>query len=425
MPHTSKSNQSRAITSPDAQQIASSNQTVNFLLGGRARSWMTGDPSATTNPTRLAPVASSNSRKRNKKRKVSDAAPPTQNDNDIHRDNNPTEQSFEQRPSAGEPARILAEACQNEDFFYIAFHQALCAWSLNRGPIHALFLGLVQPNLLDAAFDVAQTILRKNEHMSHAHLQWFANFPSTIAEFSRVFPNTEAARDISAFLIQLATNWHTLSQNVQARRYPLLASELIFILRCRAKGLQSMLFTMSRRSLGVNDGPVAGAMNVIFDQDREDEAAYEARGEPPETLKRAREAIAMKYRDLVMSAAQRAASNAGSSAHIVAQRGHQSLPPTTTNLSYPVHTASASSPSLPSHFDAFAVRPSVGDPRVCQRDSGPATTESPSHPNRYCNIVASFCHCLPVSPVITASITQVVKRWVAPHTTKPRVSSYD
>ncbi|EXM01532.1 hypothetical protein NOF04DRAFT_1061622 [Fusarium oxysporum II5] len=569
MPHTSKSNQSWAITSPDAQQIASSNQTVNFLFGGRARSWMTGDPSATTNPTRLAPVASSNSRKRNKKRKVSDAAPPTQNDNDIHRDNNPTEQSFEQRPSAGEPARastvlpspaltdapspnvsnqtdstnpdpsahvgsagpggpvsdsnmnqsdsthvatntnypsstaavslqpktsmpqqnyvtqatilptatsptlanqapqatasplshieirpqnlgapletnsrqhirpptaidhqakrprvqeatssgnsrdrsiclkwynsiehrvaqavhagllnetvekpryrILAEACQNEDFFYIAFHQALCAWSLNRGPIHALFLGLVQPNLLDAAFDVAQTILRKNEHMSHAHLQWFANFPSTIAEFSRVFPNTEAARDISAFLIQLATNWHTLSQNVQARRYPLLASELIFILRCRAKGLQSMLFTMSRRSLGVNDGPVAGAMNVIFDQDREDEAAYEARGEPPETLKRAREAIAMKYRDLVMSAAQRAASNAGSSAHIVAQRGHQSLPPTTTNLSYPVHTASASSPSLSSHFDAFAVRPSVGDPRVVS--PGSVNNHSPSTGN--------------------------------------------
>ncbi|KAF5717418.1 hypothetical protein FGLOB1_2114 [Fusarium globosum] len=580
MPHTSKSNQSRAIPSPDAQQIASSNQTVNFLLGGRARSWMTGDPSATTNPTRLAPVASSNSRQRNRKRKVSDAAPPTQDDNDIHRDNHLTEQSFEQQPGAGEPARastvlpspaltdapspnvsnqtdctnpdpsahvgsagpggpvsdsnmnqsdsthvatktsypsstaaislqprtsmpqqnyvtqatiqptatgptladqapqatasplshieirpqnpgapletnsrqhirpptaidhqakrprvqeatnpgnsrdrniclkwsssidirmaqaahagllnetvekpryrILAEACENEDFFYIAFHQALCAWSLNRGPIHALFHGLVQPNLLDAAFDVAQTILRKNEHMSHAHLQWFANFPSTIAEFSRVFPNTEAARDISAFLIQLATIWHSLSQNVQARKYPLLASELIFVLRCRAKGLQSMLFTMSRRSLGVNDGPVAAAMNAIFDQDRVDEVAYEARGEPPETLKRAREAIAMKYRDLVISAAQRATSStfpqislsvltnysplrpkdAGSSAHIAAQRGHQSLPPTTTNPSYPVHTAPASSPPLPSHFDAFAVRPSVGDPRVVSPRSG-------------------------------------------------------
>ncbi|KAF4499727.1 hypothetical protein FAGAP_4092 [Fusarium agapanthi] len=589
MPHTSKSNQSRAIPSPDAQQIASSNQTVNFLLGGRARSWMTGDPSATTNPTRLTPVASSNSRQRNKKRKVSDAAPPTQNDNDIHRDNHPTEQSFEQQPGAGEPARastvlpspaltdapspnvsnqtdctnpdpsahvgsagpggpvsdsnmnqsdsthvatntsypsstaaislqprdsmpqqnyvtqatiqptatgptladqapqatasprshieirpqnpgvplesnsrqhirpptaidhqakrprvqeatspgnsrdrniclkwsnsidhrmaqaahagllnetvekpryrILAEACQNEDFFYIAFHQALCAWSLNRGPIHALFHGLVEPNLLDAAFDVAQTILRKNEHMSHAHLQWFANFPSTIAEFSRVFPNTEAARDISAFLIQLATIWHSLSQNVQARKYPLLASELIFVLRCRAKGLQSMLFTMSRRSLGVNDGPVAAAMNAIFDQDRVDEAAYEARGAPPETLKRAREAIAMKYRDLVMSAAQRATSStfpqnslsvltnysllrpkdAGWSAHIAAQRGNQSLPPTATNPPYPVHTAPASSPPLPSHFDAFVVRPSVGDPRVIS--PGPVNNHPPSTGN--------------------------------------------
>nr|RBQ91949.1 hypothetical protein FVER53263_20249 [Fusarium verticillioides] len=127
---------------------------------------------------------------------------------------------------------------------------------------------------------------------------------------------------------------------------------------------------MSRRSLGVNDGPVAAAMNAIFDQDRLDEAAYEARVEAPETLKRARETIAMKYRDLVISAAQRATSNAGSSAHIAAQRGHQSLPPTAANPSYPVHTAPASSPPLPSHFDAFAVRPSVGDPRLATVSAG-------------------------------------------------------
>ncbi|KAF9766570.1 hypothetical protein IL306_001002 [Fusarium sp. DS 682] len=505
MPHNSRPNQSRAIPPPDAQQIASSNETVNLFLGGRARSWMTGDPSAATNP---APVASSNSRKRNKKRKASDAAPPTQNDNDIQHDNNPTEQSFEQRPGAGEPVRastvlpspaltdapspnvsnqtdctnpdssahvdsagpggpvsdsnmnqsdpthvatntnypsstaaislqpessmpqqtyvtqattqstatgpalaarasqatalplanteipprnlgappetnsrlhtrpsaatdhqakrprvqevsssansrdrsiclqwlsliehrmaqavqygllnetvekpryrILAEACQIEDFFYIAFHQALCAWSLNRGPVHAIFLSLVEPGLLDAAFEVAQNIIRKNEHISHAHLQWFANFPTTIAEFSRVFPSTAAAKDISAFLIQLATTWRTLSQNVLARKYPLLAYEMIFILRCRAQTLQPMLFTMSRRNLGVQDGPVAVEMNAIFDQDRKDEAAYEARGEPPEFLQRAREAVAMKHRELVLSVAQQVTSRPN--AHLIYRR---------------------------------------------------------------------------------------------------------
>lgn len=197
--------------------------------------------------------------------------------------------------------RILAEACQNEDFFYIAFHQALCAWSLNKGPIHVLFHGLVEPALLDAAFDTAQTILRKNEHMSTAHLQWFANFPTSIADFSRVFPNTAAARDISAFLIQLASTWRTLSQNVLIRGYPLLAHELTGVLCCRARGLQSMLFTMSRRSIGIADSPVAVSMNEIFEKDREDEAFYAARGEAPETLKNARETVAKKHKELVVS----------------------------------------------------------------------------------------------------------------------------
>ncbi|KAF4335180.1 hypothetical protein FBEOM_10979 [Fusarium beomiforme] len=277
--------------------------------------------------------------------------------------------------------RILAEACQNEDFFYIAFHQALCAWSLNRGPIHALFLGLVEPGLLDAAFEVAQNILRKNEHMSQAHLQWFANFPSTIAEFSRVFPNTEAAKDISSFLIQLATTWRTLQQNVLTRKYPLLAYELIFILRCRARSLQPMLFTMSRRSLGVQDGPVAVEMNAVFDQDRKDEAAYEARGEAPEFAKTARAAIAMKHRELVLSVAQQAISNVGLTVHMPGLRGQQLLPPTpltTTNLPHPTHAATASSPSLP-HFDTLATRPSIGEPRVA--NSGSVNNHSSSTGN--------------------------------------------
>ncbi|KAF4458011.1 hypothetical protein F53441_165 [Fusarium austroafricanum] len=298
--------------------------------------------------------------------------------------------------------RILAEACQSEDFFYIAFHQALCAWSLNKGPIHALFHGLLEPALLDAAFETAQTILRKNDNMSHANLQWFANFPDPIAQFSRAFPNTDMARDISAFLVQLATSWRTLSQNVKARKYPLLSYELIFILQCRARGLQSMLFTMSRRSLGVPDSHVAITMNMIFERDREDEASYEARGEAPEVLKRARDAVAVKYRELVLSVQQQISSSMaskypismltsyllfgltdaapspvfGQNAHVSEQHGRQPIqyiPPATANSSHASH-ATAPSPFLP-HFDALTSRASVADPRVANPAS--ANTHSP------------------------------------------------
>jgi hypothetical protein len=200
--------------------------------------------------------------------------------------------------------RILGEACQNEDFFYIAFHQALCAWTLNKEPVHVLFNGLVEPDLLDYAFEIMQTVVRRNDNMSSSQLQWFANFPTSIADFSRVFPNTSAAREISAFLIQMTTHWHTLIQSVQTRKYPLLAHELIHFLHCRARGLQSMLFTMSRRTLSVSDGPAAQAMNEIFERDRLDEITYEVRGEPPEALQSAREAVAMRHKQTVLSLQQ-------------------------------------------------------------------------------------------------------------------------
>ena len=106
MPQRENPNQSQTVPPPDAHQIASSNETLNTFLGGRTRSWMTGGPSAVTNP-RPAPVAPSNSRKRNKKRKASDTAPPTQNDNDIERDNTPTDQSSEQLTGARETARYV------------------------------------------------------------------------------------------------------------------------------------------------------------------------------------------------------------------------------------------------------------------------------------------------------------------------------
>ncbi|CAJ0539737.1 Ff.00g072020.m01.CDS01 [Fusarium sp. VM40] len=282
--------------------------------------------------------------------------------------------------------RILAEACQNGDFFYIAFHQALCAWSLNKGPIHVLFHGLVEQALLDAAFDTAQTILRKNEHMSTAHLQWFANFPTSIADFSRVFPNTAAARDISAFLIQLASTWRTLSQNVLVRGYPLLAYELSGVLCCRARGLQSMLFTMSRRSLGIADSPVAVSMNEIFEKDRDDEALYAARGETPENLQNARETVAKKQKELVMAfqkqqqQQQQVASNTtsspafGQSTSMAEQRSRPSI------AAHSPHTthAAASSPSL-THFDVSSTRPLIGGSRVASPASVNNSLPSPGN----------------------------------------------
>ncbi|KAJ4267474.1 hypothetical protein NW762_003581 [Fusarium torreyae] len=288
--------------------------------------------------------------------------------------------------------RILMEACQNVDFFYIAFHQALCAWSLNRGSVHGLFHGLVEPRFIDNAFNTVQIILRKNEHMSTAHLQFFANFPTSMVDLSKMFPQTAAAKDIATFLVYFSTYWHTLSQQIQARRYPLLAHELTSILHCPARGLQAMLFTTSRRCLGIQDGPLALTMNAIFEQDREDEAMFAARGETPEALERARGAVATKYRDIILSQQQQQVpSNAAPSPvyghrnSMTDQYGRQPAAQS-PNLSHPTHTA-AQSPSLP-HFDTLVASTPTGAPRVSSPASvnnyplpGTGGVQGPRRPN--------------------------------------------
>jgi hypothetical protein len=106
----------------------------------------------------------------------------------------------------------------------------------------------------------------------------------------------------------MTTHWGMFLQNVQARKYPLLVHELSHILRCRSRKLQSMLFTKSRRTICPDEGSVAKAINKIFHQDQHNERAYEARGEAPEVVKSAREAVAVNYRQLVLSQQQAPAS---------------------------------------------------------------------------------------------------------------------
>lgn len=201
--------------------------------------------------------------------------------------------------------RILIEACANTDHFYIALHQILCAWSLDKAPVHKMFQGLVDPSQVDGSFETLQTVLRNNQAMSVSHLEWFANFPVPLAEVLRVFHPSSLAKDIGTFLIQLSLNWYNLIQSVGSRMHPLLACELIELLRCPSQGLQAMFFTMSRRWLGIKDGPVANAINDIFETDRTNEAAAADRGDTPEKINQARSQIIAQYSSLVVQEHQR------------------------------------------------------------------------------------------------------------------------
>ncbi|KAF5011408.1 hypothetical protein FDECE_2471 [Fusarium decemcellulare] len=305
--------------------------------------------------------------------------------------------------------RILMEACDDVDYFYVALHQVLCAWSLNKAPIHDLFRPLVDPNAVDAAFGTLQTVLRQNAAMSSAHLQWFANFPMPLTDLVKVLPTTPVAGDIASFLKHLTLHWQGLIQTIQARKYPLLAWELVEILHCRAKGLQAMLFTVSRRWLGIKDSPTSAIMNDIFEKDRTDEALFTARGEAPERIRQARLLVSTQYTNMVLQMQQQqqqqyqqqppqqrqTAPNVIRSpvVHNISmaeQRGRPLMaqsPLISSNGSTPL-PAAVTSPSVP-HFDALAPHAPIGERRVSspavvnhyppQANSGVQDPRRPSH----------------------------------------------
>ncbi|KAJ3529961.1 hypothetical protein NM208_g9531 [Fusarium decemcellulare] len=305
--------------------------------------------------------------------------------------------------------RILMEACDDVDYFYVALHQVLCAWSLNKAPIHDLFRPLVDPNAVDAAFGTLQTVLRQNAAMSSAHLQWFANFPMPLTDLVKVLPTTSVTGDIASFLKHLTLHWQGLIQTIQARKYPLLAWELVEILHCRAKGLQAMLFTVSRRWLGIKDSPTSAIMNDIFEKDRTDEALFTARGEAPERIRQARLLVSTQYTNMVLQMQQQqqqqyqqqppqqrqTAPNVIRSpvvhnTSMAEQRGRplmaqSPLIPSNGSTSLP---AAVTSPSVP-HFDALAPHAQIGERRVSspavvnhyppQANSGVQDPRRPSH----------------------------------------------
>ncbi|KAM5376863.1 hypothetical protein ACJZ2D_005350 [Fusarium nematophilum] len=236
--------------------------------------------------------------------------------------------------------RILMESCANEDYFYIALHQVLCGWTLHRAPIYGIFRDLVDPTSMDAAFDILQTVLRKNEAMSSAHLQWFANFPMSMEDLCKLQPNFPIAREIGVFLCHLSTNWQRLMNSIATRSCPLLAYELSILLACPSPGLQAMFFTMSRRWLGVRDGPLANSLNDIFEQDRALEATLAARDAIPSPAISHNNSIADRSGRPLMAQSPVVPSNA-------------QLP----------SSAAAPSPSM-AQFDTMGPRAVVGDPKI-------------------------------------------------------------
>ncbi|KJZ70006.1 hypothetical protein HIM_10587 [Hirsutella minnesotensis 3608] len=161
--------------------------------------------------------------------------------------------------------KLLYAACNKHDFFYLYLHQLFCLWYVKRDLAHKCFK--LQPQFVDAAFELLSQILRTNADLPADHLRWLAAFPFGMPDLAKlVTPDCVrmANQQVLAFLREFAVGWRPLVERTKNRRYPVQAWELIHALKCASSTLQLIMFTCSRRVLGVGKGVVATDLERMF-----------------------------------------------------------------------------------------------------------------------------------------------------------------
>jgi zinc finger MIZ domain-containing protein len=164
--------------------------------------------------------------------------------------------------------QLLIEACNSEDAFYVALHQVFCVWDFDQTEI-ANIRGFPDPTVIRSAFKVLGQLIRDNEQLAPNHKKWFAGFPSPL---SHLMNNSEPYRlvmaDVGIFLGKLAAEWIPLSMECSKRRYPPLVDELVNRMGLLSPILQGVVFTATRRTMGISDGEIGTKAESLFRRDQ-------------------------------------------------------------------------------------------------------------------------------------------------------------
>jgi len=289
---------------------------------------------------------------------------------------------------------LLIEACMNEDPFYVAMHQLFCVWDIDRKQITSI-PGFPDRQQLSSAFKILGQLIRDNEQLAPNHKGWFSNFPKPLPDLLRTSePYRRIVKDVGLFLGRLATDWALLSNDCKMRGYPPLVDELVSRMGLLSPILQGVVFTATRRNLGIRDEEVGTMMEDLFKKDQYEHQELAARyntNRPP-TAKEIEErnaTLANQYLALHNQLIQRRVSMAGGSlprlpTPVVPSNSHQlaGVPtPTATHPSQVINQTAwhhlAPSPD-PSGNWQFVSQQSQAPPRTMARSPNP--TNVPGRP---------------------------------------------
>lgn len=161
---------------------------------------------------------------------------------------------------------LLKDACAHRDAFYLYLHALFCRWSLDQSS----FPPLPSYNLdaISQGFAILETVLKKNTGFTEQNLIWCAYFPTAVFTCLDAEGINDGVKQVADFLTALSQHWPSLHQAVCNRHYPFLMDELLGKLHCYSTVMQNILFTASRRRIGVPDGDIGIQVHNYFDQDQ-------------------------------------------------------------------------------------------------------------------------------------------------------------
>lgn len=158
---------------------------------------------------------------------------------------------------------LLKDACAQGDLFYLHLHWLYCLWSYDASSLPPALL--YDPDATQRGFSIVETVLKGNARFSRDNLQWCAAF----AQETLNQCDPEGVNKVANFLTGLSRHWPTLVPACFNRHYPFLVDELLGLLRCFSVCMQNILFTASRRRLGIPDGPLGDTVQELFRLDQE------------------------------------------------------------------------------------------------------------------------------------------------------------
>ncbi|SZF02608.1 unnamed protein product [Blumeria hordei] len=164
--------------------------------------------------------------------------------------------------------QLLTEACNADDLFYVILHQLFVIWDSK--PQEVLSIPNVpDAKILQAGFVIIGKLIHENDQLAPNHRRWFSGFPIPLLD---LWKNSDRCRrtlvDVFICIEKLTNHWYNSMYDCKTRGCPFLVDELVSKLGILSPIFQGVLFTATRRNMGIQGEDAIKAMEQVFKRDQ-------------------------------------------------------------------------------------------------------------------------------------------------------------